>query len=48
MEHYSTWQIGSNMLGATPRRGAQGCDLVVTTLGHLSLKTDYHVLMTFI
>ena len=42
-EHYPTWQIGSNMLGAPPRRGAQGCDLVVTTVGDLSPKTYYHV-----
>ena len=43
IEHYSTWHIGSNMLGAMPRRGAQGCGLVVTTVGHLSMKTYYHV-----
>ena len=42
-EHYPTWQIGSNMLGAPPCRGPQGGGLVVTTVGYLSLKMYYHV-----
>ena len=43
MEQYPTWQISSNMLGAPPCRGPQGCDLVVTTVVYLSLKNYYHV-----